>query len=92
MKNLSLRRSLLLVALATGGLLLVPALAMQLTPEVAWGWMDFVAAAMLLFSAGMGIVLAITRIDRPARRRLVVLAIVVALALVWAELAVGLLG
>ena len=90
MKNLSLRSSLLGVALATGALLLIPFAAMRLTDEVSWGWVDFVLAGTLLFSAGSAVVLAVRRIKRPVQRSVVVFAICLTLALVWAELAVGL--
>ena len=90
MKNLSLRNSLLGVALATGALLLVPFVAMRFTDEVSWGWVDFLLAGTLLFSAGSTVVLAVRRIKRPAQRRMVVFAITLTVALIWAELAVGL--
>ena len=90
MKKLSLRKSLFGVALATGALLLVPLAAMQFTKEVAWGLGDFLLAGALLFSAGTAIVLAIRGFKRPGHRNFVILAIVLIVALVWAELAVGL--
>lgn len=78
------------VALATGTLLLIPALAMQFTNEFSWGWVDFLLAGALLFIAGTAIAFAAMRLGRPAQRYSVVLAIVGVAALVWAELAVGL--
>ena len=85
-----LRSRLLGVALATALLLLVPAIAMQFTSEVAWGPGDFVVAAVLLFGAGALAVLALSRVQGRVRRAAVVGAIAGGLALVWAELAVGL--
>jgi hypothetical protein len=90
MKKSSLRKSLVLVALATGLLLLVPLVAMQFTPEVSWGVVDFMAAGVLLFSAGAATVLAIRRFEPPLQRGLVLAAVGLCLCLVWAELAVGL--
>lgn len=90
MKNSSLRKSLVGVALATAALLLVPLAAMRFTREVSWGWGDFLLAFALLFSAGTAAVLAVRRLERPVHKKLAVLAIALALALVWAELAVGL--
>lgn len=78
------------MAVVTALLLLVPLVAMQFTPEVAWGPVDFLAAAALLLGAGTAIVLANARLERPVHRRVAVGAIVLATALVWAELAVGL--
>lgn len=90
MKHMPAGRSLRAVALATGLLLLVPAIAMQFTDEVAWGPGDFVVAAVLLFAAGAAIVLARRRIARPAPRMAAVAAIALGAAVVGAELAVGL--
>ena len=90
MKKSSLRKSLVSAALATGLLLLVPLVAMQFTPEVSWGVVDFLAAGVLLFSAGAGAVLTIRHCERPLQRTLALAAIVLCFCLVWAELAVGL--
>ena len=70
--------------------MLVPLVAMRFTDEVAWGWMDFLLAGALLFGAGSAVVLASRRFKRPAQRAAVVLATTLIVALVWAELAVGL--
>lgn len=86
----SLRKSLLRVAGVTGLLLLVPLVAMQFTAEVDWGPADFLVGGALLFGAGTAMVLAMRRFERPLHRALAVGAIALALALVWAELAVGL--
>lgn len=84
-----LARQLGAVAAATGLLLLVPLVAMQFTGEVDWGVEDFVAAAVLLFTAGAAIVLALRTIEGRGKRVAAVAAIALALLLVWAELAVG---
>lgn len=68
--------------------LLVPAVAMQFTHEVNWGAGDFLAAALLLGLAGFGLEVA-ARLPRRRWRRRGALLVVAALALVWAELAVG---
>lgn len=90
MKKASLRKSLVAVGVVTALLLLVPLVAMQFTPEVSWGPIDFLAAAALLLGAGTAIVLAIRWFERPAPRRAAMAAIILVTALVWAELAVGL--
>ena len=71
-------------------LLLLPLVAMQFTPEVNWGWGDFLAAGALLFSAGLAH--ALWARAAPTRRQRVLAGVVVlaVLATVWAELAVGL--
>lgn len=86
----SLSRSAARVATLTALLLLVPLVAMRFTAEVAWAPGDFVAAAGLLFGAGMAGVLAARR-ARTTRQKVVAGVLVLAvLATVWAELAVGL--
>ena len=89
MQRASLRKPLLGVALGTGLLLLVPAVAMQFTSEVSWGPIDFLAAAALLFTAGAAMVLATRCFERRRHKRLAVAGIGLAFLLVWAELAVG---
>ena len=58
----NLRKPILGVALVTALLLLVPAIAMRLTPAVSWGPGDFAAAAALLFGAGTLTVLRLSRV------------------------------
>ena len=53
-------------------------------------WLLPAAAAALLLAAGSGVVLVLHRISGKIARAAAVAAIVLALALVWAELAVGL--
>ncbi len=89
MSTTRLRNPLLGVALATV-LLLVPAVAMRFTSEVSWGPGDFLAAGILLFGAGSLAVLGLRVVRGRGRRMALVLAIALCLALVWAELAVGL--
>jgi hypothetical protein len=69
-------------------LLLLPALAMQFSTEVNWGPGDFLAAALLLGLTGFGLEVA-ARLPRRRWRRRGAMLVVAALALVWAELAVG---
>ncbi|MFM5907300.1 MAG: hypothetical protein ACKOPO_06920 [Novosphingobium sp.] len=72
-----------------GLLLLLPAVAMQFTREVNWGAEDFAAAALLIGGAGLGVELAVRFIRARRAMALTIAAILLALALVWAELAVG---
>lgn len=90
MSATALKKPLFGVAIVTALLLLVPAVAMQFTAEVGWGPGDFVVAGVLLFGAGATIVLGLRQVSRTSHRVALVLAVVFGLALVWAELAVGL--
>jgi hypothetical protein len=77
-------------AALTLALLLIPLVAMRFTKEVNWGIGDFVAAAGLLFCAGMVYSIAVRR-TRTATQRIVLATLVLAVfGTLWAELAVGL--
>ena len=90
MSAITLKRPLLGVAVATALLLLVPALAMLFTSEVAWGPGDFVVAGVLLFGAGAAAVMGLRHVRGTGRRIGLFFATALCLALIWAELAVGL--
>jgi len=70
--------------------LIAPAVAMQFTAEVNWGPGDFVVAAGLLGLTGLGLELAARASLSRMGKVLAAGAIVLALLVVWAELAVGL--
>ena len=78
------------VARVTCGLMLLPVLGMQLSTEVNWGPADFFVAAVLLFSAGLIYRLVAAQLPGKAQRTLLAVLVVTLLALIWAELAVGL--
>lgn len=69
--------------------LLLPAVAMQLTSEVNWGPGDFVVAAGLLGLTGLAIEGAVRLTASPLRRAALVAGALALLLLIWAELAVG---
>jgi len=58
------RLSIILLAVAI--ILLVPLIAMQFTTEVNWTLLDFVVAAVLLFSTGLMCELALRKIKKPS--------------------------
>ena len=84
--------SLLRIVLWPVLLLLVPAVAMQFTAEVTWGPGDFILAWLLLTGAGLGYHFAARSQAHGAAKGAVALAVGAALLLVWANLAVGLIG
>lgn len=73
-------------------LLLVPLVAMRFTDEVAWTVSDFVIAWLLLAGAGVTYTLVSGLRQDGAYRAGVGVAVVTALALVWINLAVGVIG
>ncbi|MBD3162047.1 MAG: hypothetical protein GF346_07105 [Candidatus Eisenbacteria bacterium] len=85
-------KNILRLVVVTGLLLLIPLVAMQLTDEVVWSPADFILAGILLFGAGLAS-------QRLARKGIHVtyrvaagVALGAALLLIWANLAVGLIG
>ena len=85
-------RNVLRVLSGTAALLLVPLLAMQFTREVNWDLADFLAAAVLLAGTGLAYVFLAPMVRTPRRRTLLGAGLGLALLLVWAELAVGIVS
>lgn len=77
---------------AAAGLLLLPLLAMQFTDEVNWGPGDFVVAGALVAGVGLTYELAARTMANGAYRAGVGVALAGAFILVWANLAVGVIG
>lgn len=89
---MTLSKSIIRVALATAFLLLTPLVAMQFTEEVTWTLFDFVVVGTLLFGTGLTYVLVARQGDNTLYRMAVGVAVAAGLLLVWANLAVGLVG
>jgi len=73
-------------------LLLIPLVAMQFTDEVVWKLNDFVAAGVLLLGTGLMIELVLRKVTNKEERIALCVGILIALVLVWIELAVGIFG
>ena len=87
--NLFLRNlDFVCVALVTGLILLIPAVAMRLVDDVRWDATDFLVAGFLLLGAGSLFVLIARRTPRRWRAVTGILC-AAALVYIWAELAVG---
>lgn len=85
----ALGKSLLLVAVVTAAILMIPLVAMQFTAEVNWTGSDFVAAGILLAFTGLVLTFALRRI-RTARARLLAAGLIgLGFLYCWAEMAVG---
>ena len=82
----------LLILLATPALLLIPFIAMQFTSEVNWTVGDFLAMGALLVVTGCMCELVLVKVKTNKNRVLLLGFVLLALFLVWAELAVGLFG
>lgn len=80
------------ILLAVATLLLIPFIAMQFTKEVNWTLFDFVVAGILLFGTGF-LIEFVGRTVTTVKYRIALFAVIlVALLLIWAELAVGIFG
>jgi hypothetical protein len=73
-------------------LLLLPLLAMQFTNEVGWDAFDFAVAAILVGTVGLAFQLALKMTRNRAYRAAVGVALAAAFTMVWANLAVGIIG
>ena len=80
------------IVLTVGLLLLIPLVAMQFTNEVKWDSRDFVIMGVLLLGTGLMCELVIRKVKKIQHRVLLIASILVALFLIWAELAVGIFG
>ena len=73
-------------------LLLIPFTAMQFTNEVKWSLFDFVIMGGLLLGTGILCELVLRNVKSIKNRIILITILLVALFLVWAELAVGIFG
>jgi hypothetical protein len=73
-------------------LLLAPLIAMQFTSEVDWDETDFIAMGFIFGSLGLSLEFMISRSDSIAYRIASGIAILAAFLLIWANLAVGMIG
>lgn len=92
MKQRSFSQAILRVAIATVLLLMIPLVAMQFTDEVKWGVADFIIIGLLLFGAGFSFVLITRHTTSFVHRAAVAAGIGTTLLMIWANLAVGLIG
>ena len=67
-------------------------MAMQFTKEVNWTISDFLVMGILLFTTVFTIDFVLKKLKTLKSRLILIVGIVVLLALVWAELAVGIVG
>jgi len=73
-------------------LLLIPFLAMQFTNEVNWSVSDFMVAAVLLLGTGLLCELVMRKVKNIKTRLAICGVILLALLIIWIELAVGIFG
>ena len=87
-KNKRLAGILFTVAL----LLLIPFIGMLFTNEVNWSLVDFIAMGVLLLGTGLMCELVLRKVKKIKYRIAICGMLLVALLLIWMELAVGIFG
>ncbi|MCO6473553.1 MAG: hypothetical protein J5I57_07485 [Melioribacteraceae bacterium] len=85
-------KSTIIVAVATILLLLIPLLAMQFSSGVDWSLFDFIVAGFLLFGTGLTYVLLTTKVKNGTYKAGIAFGLFAGLFLIWANLAVGIIG
>jgi threonine/homoserine efflux transporter RhtA len=80
------------VVLAVGVLLLIPYFAMKFTGEVNWTPIDFITAGVLLLGTGLACEFVLRKVKSVGYRLAICAGILFVLFIIWAELAVGLIG
>jgi hypothetical protein len=82
-------KRIVIIALLVLGLISIPLIAMQFTNEVQWKATDFAVMGVLLLGVGIMIDWVIRKVGSLNSRILLIAALLLALMLIWAELAVG---
>ncbi len=73
-------------------LLLIPLIGIFFSEQVNWSLFDFIIMGGLLFSVGLAIDLVLSNFSKLQTRLIYISLIIIALLLIWAELAIGLFG
>ncbi|SHE99808.1 hypothetical protein [Flavisolibacter ginsengisoli] len=80
------------IVLTIAILLLIPFIAMQFTNEVNWSVSDFMVAGVLLLGTGLLCELVMRKVKNIKTRLAICGVILLALLIIWIELAVGIFG
>jgi hypothetical protein len=80
------------IILTVAGLLLIPLIGMQFSDEVNWTLSDFIVAGVLLLGTGLLCELVLRKVRKTKHRIALCIGILLVLAVIWIELAVGLFG
>ncbi len=80
------------IVLTVAFILLIPLIAMQFTDEVNWNLFDFVVMGILLLATGLMCELVLRRVKKIGQRIAICGVLLLALLIIWAELAVGVFG
>ena len=89
---ISQNKRLVGIVLTVAGILLIPFIAMQFSPEVNWSGNDFIIMGGLLLTTGLICELVLRKVKKREQRIIICGIILLALLLTWMELAVGIFG
>jgi hypothetical protein len=90
--EVNLSKPLMVVAIITSIILLIPLVAMQYTTEVNWDLGDFIVMGILLFGTGAAFVILTAYSNNYIHKLAMVFAIGATFLMIWSNLAVGLIG
>jgi len=80
------------IVLTVALILVIPLIGMQFTDEINWTLPDFIVAAVLLLGTGLMCELVMRKVKKTKYRIAICVVLLVALLLIWLELAVGIFG
>ncbi|MDX1543272.1 MAG: hypothetical protein R3214_04925 [Christiangramia sp.] len=82
-------KSLVIILILVGTLLIIPLLGMQFSDGIDWSLFDFLIMGILLFITGIGIAYNLKKIALSKNRVISLGVILMVFFLIWVELAVG---
>lgn len=85
-------KPIIIVALITTFILMIPLIAMQFTNEVDWNIFDFIVAGILIFGTGITFKIITMKVRSNYYKAAFGLSIGTAFLLIWSNLAVGIIG
>lgn len=89
MDNTKQNKRLVIILIVATTLLLIPFIAMKFTNHVNWKLFDFLVAGVLLIGTGLTLEFILRKVKTIRYRLLLGITLILALILIWAELAVG---
>lgn len=89
--KINLKRSAFIYLIAVS-LLIIPALGMQFSNEVHWSFSDFLIAGIILLIAASMVNIILTFIHKKLWKIILLIISFFIIAIIWAELAVGIFG
>lgn len=89
---IALNKRLIVILSVATCILIIPLVAMLFTNEVNWTFGDFLVGGALLFGAGLMLEFTLRKLKTKAARIAAGILLFIILALIWAELAVGIFG